>query len=347
MKGAGRRHGRGPRALIAICVVIAASAARAGPPVGHCRFDPDRLAFAGSPAVQAACLLRPVAPGGVIAPASARLPRALRRRLARPVRIDPARLAQYLAASGAAKDLADHLMDPVSRARDNDPTAPLARYFVIHDTSQPYLGAAPFPPDIDTSDAVNSLGHYLGPDAVAHVFTNRRGDIAIGHDLSVPWRATKLESQVIGLPAKGLFLHVENQQPRRADPAGAPGNDRIAPIPGLTAPQYDALALVYVVASVRAGRWLIPAFHAAIDQGLPDAHDDPQNFDLTAFDAAVSRLDRQLRAAPPPAPGNAAAREPCFRGPPTARSEPSTAPAPGPVHAASPGTGASCHWPGG
>ncbi len=264
--------------------------------MGHCRFDPGRLAFAGSPAAQAACLLRPVGPGGVIGPAPARLPGALRRRLARPVKIDPARLAGYLAASGAAGDLADHLAEPVSRARDNDPAAPLARYFVIHDTSQPYLGAAPFPPDIDTSDAVNSLGHYLGPDAVAHVFTNRRGEIAVGHDLSVPWRATKLESQVIGLPAKGLFLHVENQQPRRADPAGAPGNDKIAPTPGLTAPQYDALALVYGVASVRAGRWLIPAFHAAIDQGLPDAHDDPQNFDLAAFDAAVSRLDRQLRA---------------------------------------------------
>ena len=38
-----------------------------------------------------------------------------------------------------------------------------------------------------------------------------------------------------------------------------------------------------------AGLWLIPAFHAAIDEGLPDAHDDPQNFDLPAFDAAVTR----------------------------------------------------------
>jgi hypothetical protein len=314
MNGAGWRHGpsRGPRASIAIFVLIVASAARAGAPVGHCRFDPDRLNFAGSPQAQAACLLRPVGPGGVMGSAPARLPEALRRRLARPVRIDATRLAGYLAATAAARDLADHLLEPVSRARDNDPAAPFARYFVIHDTSQPYLGAAPFPPDIDTSDAVNDLGHYLGPDAVAHVFTNRRGEIVVGHDLSVAWRATKLESQVIGLPAKGLFLHVENQQPRRADPAGAPGNDRIAPTAGFTAAQYDALGLVYIVASVRAGRWLIPAFHAAIDQGLPDAHDDPQNFDLMAFDAAVTRrlaairpgrrprgrLDRQFQAAP-------------------------------------------------
>ncbi len=282
----------------AALVLFAPWAANAARTVGHCRFDLDRLAFAGSPAARAACLLRAVGPGGAIGSAPARLPTALRRRLNRPVRIDPARLARYLAAAGAPKALADTLGDPVSRARDNDPAAPPARYFVIHDTSQPYLGLAPFPADMDTSDAVNDLGHYLGPDAVAHLFINRRGEIAVGHDLSIPWRATKLESQVIGLSAKGLFLHVENQQPRRADPAGPPGNDRIAPVPGLTAPQYDALALVYIVASVRAGRWLIPAFHAAIDEGLPDAHDDPQNFDLAAFDAAVSRLDRRLRAAP-------------------------------------------------
>jgi hypothetical protein len=284
------------RALAFAWTLLAPVAALAAEAVGHCRFDADRLAFAGSTGAQAACLLRPVGPGGVLPDRPARLPVDLRRRLNHPVRIDAARLYRYLASTGALAALADHLGDPVSRARDNDPAAPLARYFVIHDTSQPFLGAAPFPPDIDTADAVNDLGHYLVPDAVAHVFTNRRGEIAIGHDFSIPWRATKLESRVIGPPAKGLFLHVENQQPRRADPAGPPGNDRIAPTPGFTAAQYDALAMVYIVASVRAGRWLIPAFHAAIDEGLPDAHDDPQNFDLAAFDAAVTRRLAAIKA---------------------------------------------------
>jgi hypothetical protein len=284
------------RALAFGWAFLAPVAALAAAPVGHCRFDVDRLAFAGSAARQAACLLRPVGPGGVLAAGPARLPADLRRRLNHRAGIDTARLARYLATAGAPTALADTIADPVSRARDNHPAAPAARYFVIHDTSQPYLGAAPFPPEIDTSDTVNDLGHYLVPDAVAHVFTNRRGEIAIGHDFSVPWRATKLESRVIGLPAKGLFLHVENQQPRRADPTGPPGNDRIAPTPGFTAAQYDALALVYIVASVRAGRWLIPAFHAAIDEGLPDAHDDPQNFDLAAFDAAITRRLAAIKA---------------------------------------------------
>jgi hypothetical protein len=283
------------RRLLAIAWALA-PATVAGQTVGHCRFEIERLAFSGAPIEQARCLLRPVGPGGAIEPGPARLPRSLAGRLGQAVAIDPERLKAYLATQPPAAAFGATLDQPVSRARDNDPGASAARYFVIHDTSQPYFGAAPLPADIDTSDAVNDLSLYLGPDAVAHVFINRRGEMAIGHDLGVAWRATKLESQVIGLPAKGLFLHVENQQPRRADPAGPPGNDRIAPVPGLTARQYDSLALVYVVASARAGTWLIPAFHADIDEDLPDAHDDPQNFDIDAFATAISRHLTAIKA---------------------------------------------------
>jgi hypothetical protein len=53
--------------------------------------------------------------------------------------------------------------------------------------------------------------------------------------------------------------------------------------------------MVYIVASVRAGRWLIPAFHAALDEGIPNAHDDPQNFDLAAFDGAVSKALTEVK----------------------------------------------------
>jgi len=42
----------------------------------------------------------------------------------------------------------------------------------------------------------------------------------------------------------------------------------------------ERLAFIYVVASVRAGKWLIPAFHSSLDLGFPDRHDDPQNFNL-------------------------------------------------------------------
>ena len=48
-------------------------------------------------------------------------------------------------------------------------------------------------------------------------------------------------------------------------------------------PQYRMLAALYVYASARAGHWLIPAFHSTVDDQIPDAHDDPQNFDLALW----------------------------------------------------------------
>jgi hypothetical protein len=54
------------------------------------------------------------------------------------------------------------------------------------------------------------------------------------------------------------------------------------------------LALVYVVASVRSGKWLIPAFHSPIDLGYPDRHDDPQNFDVQAWAAKLRTLIEEI-----------------------------------------------------
>ena len=64
-------------------------------------------------------------------------------------------------------------------------------------------------------------------------------------------------------------------------------------VPGFTEAQYESLALAYIAASMRAGDWLIPGFHAAIDEGLSDGHDDPQNFELSRFDAALAGLLQQ------------------------------------------------------
>ena len=50
------------------------------------------------------------------------------------------------------------------------------------------------------------------------------------------------------------------------------------------------LAALYVYASARARHWLIPAFHATVDDQIPDAHDDPQNFKLDQFARELERL---------------------------------------------------------
>lgn len=261
--------------------------------VGHCRFDVERLSFAGSPAEQARCLMEPVGKRGKLGPPLRRLPRGLSAVLERG---EPLPAKEKVAALLVAKGIdMGGLDEPVSRARDGDPAAPLARYFVIHDTSTPYYADEPFPADVDRDARVNDFAPYfpVGGDPerypVAHLFLNRLGVVKLGQPLSRPWRATKLESRVIGLPAKGLFLHVETVAPRRRDPSIEGWNDAIAPRPGFSDAQYDGLAILYIAASVRAGNWLIPAQHATIDQGLAAAHDDPQNFKLKQFDRALRK----------------------------------------------------------
>lgn len=253
----------------------------------ECRFDPVTFEFAGSPLEQARCLMRHVEPGGG-ARTEEDLPPTLVRLIGQPTRIDVTKLAAELRRERIAVPAAT----PVSETLDHRRAA----YFVIHDTSSPWIGSKDFPRGFDKQPSFNDVSQFLGKDAVAHLFNDRRGRVSVGHDLEVGWRATKLE-RMIGEAVRGRFLHVENVQPRREDPLGPPHNDRIGPDPGLTHAQYRTLALLYVLASARAGTWMIPAFHANIDRGIPGAHDDPQHFDQDAFDLEVARWATRLGAA--------------------------------------------------
>jgi hypothetical protein len=40
----------------------------------------------------------------------------------------------------------------------------------------------------------------------------------------------------------------------------------------------------------------VPAFHAAVDAGIPDAHDDPQNFDLTRWANHLGALLKSIKS---------------------------------------------------
>lgn len=259
------------------------------PPV-DCRFDHVTLTFAGTPVEQARCLLRHVNQGGTAGP-EADLPPTLARLIGERPEIDFVKLAAALRKARIPLPAAS----PVSETSDHRRAA----YFVIHDTSSPYIGDEQFAPNFNRSVTYNDINQFLGKDAVAHIFNDRLGRVSVGHDFEVGWRATKLE-RAVGEGARGRFLHVENLQPRRADPNGPPKNDRIGPQPGFTPRQYRTLGLLYVLASARLGQWMVPAFHANIDRGIPLAHDDPQHFDLSAFDREVGRWLRQLQARPAP-----------------------------------------------
>jgi hypothetical protein len=235
-----------------------------------CPFDEAKLEFIGTPLEQARCLLRPVSEFGRLGEPLATLPAPLESLIGQPVKLDRAVLHRYLDSHKIDEAAIGGPITNVLRAK----------YFVIHDTSTPNYHDQPFPGNINKPDwRLNNLSRWRS-NAVAHFFVNRLGQSLAGHPLTTPWRATKFETKVLKEKSRGLFVHTELVQPRHADPHGRPGNDGIAPIPGFTEAQLDRLALLYVVASAEHGQWMVPAYHATLDAGIPDAHDDPQNFDL-------------------------------------------------------------------
>lgn len=232
----------------------------------------------------ARCLLRPVRIYGNLGPAPATLPGPLNALIGQPIDITQEKLRSYLTAHGITEaSIGGPLSTPI----------PMARYFVIHDTSSPYLRNEEFPANINEATwRGNNLTNWARL-RVAHLYVNRLGDSATAVNFERPVRATKYEFR--GPGRRGRFVHVELIQPRRRDPAGGLNNDAIAPSPGFTSKQLDRLALLYVAASVRRGQWLLPGFHAAIDAGIRDAHDDPQKFDLDVWLASLQTLLTELR----------------------------------------------------
>jgi hypothetical protein len=299
--------------LLALAVSFApAAASGAGecrfpkkPPVtlknmGPCNFDLETLSFAGNPAEQARCLLTPVLKGGYLGERLEKLPDAVADYVGT-AKDMPSRdaLRLVLRERGLEDMFGPALANPVSHGYDNDPIARSATYFVIHDTSSPNFGRKAWPDDIDGDMKLNNLARYACSNNIepAHIFINRSGEILNPHDFAVPWRATKFETATnFAQSLRGLFLHNEMIQPRKHEPGYRRRNDFQAPFPGFSAAQYDALAVVYVVESVRAGFWLIPGYHAVIDEGIYDKHDDPQNFDLNAFAESLQRLRAKLKA---------------------------------------------------
>lgn len=261
----------------------------------RCSFDAHLVAMRAVAVDQAKCLLRPVKTFGKLGGKLEELPSPLSELVGTPVTITKAEVRKFLVRQKIAEsEIGGSLGERLSRANNDDPESETAGYFVIHDTSTPNFMDNPFPNNIDTVDwRFNDLSKYR---AVAHVFINRVGQSATKVDFRTPFRATKFEVQVLGTESKGRFLHIELIQPRRRDSLGGAKNDALSPSTGFTDVQMDRLALVYIAASVRAGRWLVPAFHAVLDAGLTDAHDDPQGFDLNVWSICLQELLKSMSA---------------------------------------------------
>ncbi len=266
-----------------------------------CKFDDRTLQFIGTPVEQARCLLRPNRIGGVLGTTLIKLPKPLESLIGKPSHLDRTKLRKYLTTRSISEsDIGGSLDLPLSTATLPNGDRIEALYFIIHDTSTPYLKDEPFPAEMDNDPLWkgNKIEIWL-KNPVAHVFVNRLGRSVTTTPFNENVKngfGTKFARDFLKADAKGLQIHIELVQPRRRDPeARGAENDRIAPTPGFSDAQYERLALLYITASARRGSWLIPAYHSAIDAGIPDAHDDPQNFDLDRFASVLDKMIKKLR----------------------------------------------------
>ena len=262
-----------------------------GDSISQCPFD------SSDEKLLARCLIRPVLRGGNSGPIPSELPETLKELIGQPMNVTLVRLRQYLADNG----ITDH--NSVGGEVKQDVTK--VRFFVIHDTSSPEISAANFPANMNEATWVgNRLSNWVQSDTPTHVFVNRVGESAMktnfkdvvgatryeaGRDFSAPIARRQARDR-----RRGLFVHIELIQPRRRTNPSSAYFD-IPPSPGFTQQQLDRLALLYVVASVRAGRWLLPAFHLSVDATIPGAHDDPQNFEMETWLESLDTLLGELR----------------------------------------------------
>jgi hypothetical protein len=294
---------KGVVCTVAITVVAAflpISSTMAAQVLGVCGFDSKTLSFKGTELQQAKCLLRPTLFAGELGPELKTLPAPFEKSIGAPFSLDTAMFLKYLGTLNIAPNaLGGNLNEPLSRSVAGD--KPHARYFVIHDVSYDLCEDKSLLPTSAYPDADWNKTSTWAKSTQAHLYNTRDGKLIApqGRTFATPWWATKLEGQIPDL-ARGVFLHIENVQLRNVD--AKPGqktrftegkrkgqciNDRIAEKPGFTQVQYDRLALVYIAASHRAGKWLVPAYHLAVDDGVGEAHDDPQNFDLNDFGSKI------------------------------------------------------------
>lgn len=299
----------------AILLFLFAAAYISNAQVKSCSFDIRSLSFAGTSLQQAKCLLRKVKMQGHLE--EQELPALLEKMIDQKVQISRQSLRIYLQAKRINEnEIGGSLDSPLSKGRDNNRDAPMAHYFVIHDTSTPNLCQVKnFPNNINNSDWIfnNPQRDLYVKSKDAHLYIMRDGRSVAPQQRTFQdaWRATKLEKQSLAL--RGMFLHIENVQPRhcRADLIDSGKcltfyrnpqtgkieqfcNDNIAPEIGFSDAQLERLALVYITASVRRGQWMIPAFHAAVDAGISGGHDDPQNFDLQKWSDKICSILKEM-----------------------------------------------------
>jgi len=256
-------------------------------------FSQGSSSFKGSKYAQATYLLRNVKPMAIIDEKKRIIPELLGNLLNDSIKIIPVEiLSNYIQLNDIAlKEIGGNLALTISK----NSKGISANYFVIHDVSHPNYLSKDFPENINQDSWKYNDVERSWNQKKAHVFVGRTGKSYSPVHFNIPWRATKFELEVLDKKiSKGLFLHIELVQPRKSAPSKWKNNDVIAPNPGFTESQYRRLALLYICASSRANEWLVPAYHAVLDEGLRNGHDDPQNFNLDSFNDMIKIILEEL-----------------------------------------------------
>ena len=127
-----------------------------------CKFNADTFQFAGKPMDQAKCLLRPNFIGGVLGEQLKELPHPLHELIGKKVKVRKDRLKAYLRRSGIDEaTIGGPVDDQLAKAVLPSGEQIQSLYFVIHDTSSPFLKDEPFPEGFDFDQ--NWRGNKLGP----------------------------------------------------------------------------------------------------------------------------------------------------------------------------------------
>ena len=256
------------------------------------QFNKTKMEYKGDKATQAKLLMRHVAIWGKITEVQAKLDTNFLKILSKKINITKTQVKKYIITNSIIEEEVGGNIDSTTSSINVNGKKVNAKYFVIHDVSTPAFKNT-FPANIN--DSTWSFNNSkIWAKKVTHTYVTRTGKCNTVTNFSEGLRATKFELKVLGTISKGLFIHIELVQPR-VFPPGNEDNAPVAPTPGFTNIQYQKLALLYICASIRKGEWLVPAFHANIDEKLSDSHDDPQNFETNKFTNQVISLITTLK----------------------------------------------------
>ena len=252
--------------------------------VAACYWNSATMLFNGDPVEQALCLTPELSQSGVPLYTLDALPPTIDELVGRQIEFSRDLVEQYFAEHGIKdSEIGGSLALRVSQVRGEPAT-----FFVIHDTNGPDFGTRLFPPDIDISKHINNLRQF---GRRWHVIIGRDGQSDTLIDFFTPLRSTRFEVKKVGTRAKGRFLHVGLLQPVRTA-----GDGTGIPSQAFTPAQYKRLAQVYLAASRRSGRWLIPVYAAELNKRGKEAVilGGPKGFSMSAWADAIREVYRTL-----------------------------------------------------